>query len=105
MRLIASPAWQYPVYASLALAPSTAGCGTLDPQQALGESDAMKQAIGLAAMERFRKRYSSSPEHHLKPPLTSQVALAVVAVGVIFTILASILIIFDFAGFVLAGWQ
>jgi hypothetical protein len=34
----------------------------------------------------------------------SQIALVFAVVGVIFTIIGSVLIIFDFTGFVLAGW-
>jgi len=43
-------------------------------------------------------------EHHAKSPLMSQIALALAAVGAIFTIIGSILIIFGFTDFVLAGW-
>jgi len=43
-------------------------------------------------------------EHHARSPLMSQVALVLAAVGAIFTIVGSILIIFNFTDFVLAGW-
>lgn len=43
-------------------------------------------------------------EQHAKSPLMSQVALTLAVVGAIFTIIGSILIIFGFTGFVLAGW-
>jgi len=43
-------------------------------------------------------------EHHARSPLMSQVGLALVVAGAIFTIVGSVLIIFDFTGFVLAGW-
>lgn len=43
-------------------------------------------------------------EHHSKSPLMSQIAFAIAVVGAIFTIIGSILIIFDFTGFLLAGW-
>jgi hypothetical protein len=43
-------------------------------------------------------------EHHSRSPLMSQIALALALVGAIFTIIGSILIIFDFTGFLLAGW-
>jgi hypothetical protein len=43
-------------------------------------------------------------EHHAKSPLMSQIALALAVVGGIFTIIGSILIIFGFTDFVLAGW-
>jgi hypothetical protein len=42
--------------------------------------------------------------HPAKPPLLSQIALALAVVGAIFTILGSILILFGFTDFVLAGW-
>jgi len=44
------------------------------------------------------------PGHHARSPLLSQIALVLAVVGVIFTIVGSVLIIFDFTGFVLAGW-
>jgi hypothetical protein len=43
-------------------------------------------------------------EHHSRSPLMSQIALALAAAGAIFTVIGSILIIFGFTGFVLAGW-
>jgi len=43
-------------------------------------------------------------EHHAKSPLMSQIALTLAVVGAIFTIIGSILIIFNFTDFVLAGW-
>lgn len=43
-------------------------------------------------------------EHHAKSPLMSQIALALAVVGAIFTIIGSILIIFGYTDFVLAGW-
>ena len=43
-------------------------------------------------------------EHHAKTPLMSQIALALAVVGAIFTIIGSILILFGFTDFVLAGW-
>ena len=43
-------------------------------------------------------------EHHAKSPLMSQIALALAVVGAIFTLIGSILIIFGFTDFVLAGW-
>ncbi|HEY3475114.1 MAG TPA: hypothetical protein VGK56_10930 [Anaerolineales bacterium] len=44
------------------------------------------------------------PQHHARSPLLSQIALILALVGVIFTIVGSVLIIYDFTGFVLAGW-
>ena len=43
-------------------------------------------------------------EFHAKSPLTSQIALALAVVGGIFTIVGSVLIIYGFTDFVLAGW-
>ena len=43
-------------------------------------------------------------EHHTKSPQLSQIALALVVVGAIFTTIGSILIIFGYSDFVLAGW-
>ena len=45
-----------------------------------------------------------STEHHAKSPLMSQIALALAVVGAIFTIVGSVLIIYGFTDFVLAGW-
>jgi hypothetical protein len=42
--------------------------------------------------------------HHAKSPLMSQLALAFAIVGAIFTVIGSILVIYEFTGFVLAGW-
>jgi hypothetical protein len=43
-------------------------------------------------------------EHHAKSPLMGQFALLLAAIGVVFTIIGSVLIIFGFTDFVLAGW-
>jgi len=43
-------------------------------------------------------------KHHSKTPLISQIAFLLAVVGALFTIVGSILIIFDFTGFLLAGW-
>lgn len=43
-------------------------------------------------------------EHHAKSPLMSQIALALAVSGAIFTIVGSVLIIYGFTDFVLAGW-
>jgi len=43
-------------------------------------------------------------ENHAKSPLLSQIALALAVVGAIFTIVGSVLIIYGFTDFVLAGW-
>jgi hypothetical protein len=43
-------------------------------------------------------------EHHTKSPLMSQIAVTLAVVGAIFTIVGSVLIIYGFTDFVLAGW-
>jgi hypothetical protein len=43
-------------------------------------------------------------DHHAKSPLMSQIAIAFAVIGAIFTIVGSILIIYGFTDFVLAGW-
>ena len=43
-------------------------------------------------------------EHHAKSPLLNQIALALALIGAIFTVVGSVLIIFGFTDFVLAGW-
>jgi len=44
------------------------------------------------------------PEHRARSPVMSQTALILAVTGAISTIVGSVLIIFDFTGFVLAGW-
>lgn len=44
------------------------------------------------------------PQHHARSPLLSRIALLLAVVGAIFTLLGSVLIIFEFTGFFLAGW-
>ena len=44
------------------------------------------------------------PQHHARSPLMSRIALLLAVVGAIVTIVGSVLIIYDFTGFVLAGW-
>jgi hypothetical protein len=43
-------------------------------------------------------------EHHSRSPRMSQITLVFAGTGAIFTMIGSVLIIFDFTGFVLAGW-
>jgi len=43
-------------------------------------------------------------ELHAKSPLMSQIAVALAVVGAIFTIVGSVLIIYGFTDFILAGW-
>ena len=44
------------------------------------------------------------PQHRSRSPLMSRIALILAAVGVILTIVGSVLIIYDFTGYVLAGF-
>lgn len=64
-------------------------------------NDVFNSVIGILSMVLARMLYA---EHHAKSPLMSQIALALAVVGAIFTIIGSILIIFGFTDFVLAGW-
>ena len=43
-------------------------------------------------------------EHHAKAPMMSQLALVLAVAGMIFTIIGSVLIIYGYTDFVLAGW-
>ena len=64
-------------------------------------NDVFNSVIGILSVILAWMLYA---EHHAKSPLMSQIALALAVVGAIFTIIGSILIIFGFTGFVLAGW-
>jgi len=64
-------------------------------------NDVFNSVIGILSVVLAWMLYA---EHHVKSPLMSQVALALAVVGAIFTIIGSILIIFGFTDFVLAGW-
>jgi hypothetical protein len=64
-------------------------------------NDVLNIFIGIASVTLALMLYA---EHHAKSPLLSQFALAFAVVGLIFTIIGSILIIFGFTDFVLAGW-
>ena len=64
-------------------------------------NDIFNSVIGISSVVLAWMLYS---EHHAKSPLMSQIALALVLVGAIFTLIGSILIIFGFTDFVLAGW-
>jgi hypothetical protein len=64
-------------------------------------NDVFNSVIGLSSVLLAWMLYAG---HHVKSPLTSQIALGLAATGAIFTIIGSILIIFDFTGFVLAAW-
>jgi hypothetical protein len=64
-------------------------------------NDVFNSIIGISSVVLALMLYA---EHHAKSPLMSQIALALAVVGAIFTIIGSILIIFGFTDFVLAGW-
>ena len=64
-------------------------------------NDVFNSLIGISSVVLAWMLYA---EFHAKSPLLSQIALAVVMVGAIFTIIGSILVIFGFTGFVMAGW-
>jgi len=64
-------------------------------------NDIFNSLIGISSVVLAWMLYA---EHHAKSPLMSQIALALAVVGAIFTIVGSILIIFGFTDFVLAGW-
>ena len=65
-------------------------------------NDVFNSVIGILSVILAWMLYA---EHHAKSPLMSQIALALAVVGAIFTIIGSILIIFGFTDFVLAGWH
>ena len=64
-------------------------------------NDVFNSMIGIASVILAWMVYA---EHHARSPLMSQIALVLVMVGAIFTIIGSVLIIFGFTDFVLAGW-
>ncbi|CAG1007038.1 hypothetical protein ANAEL_03485 [Anaerolineales bacterium] len=64
-------------------------------------NDVLNAMIGILSVALAWMLYA---EHHARSPLVSQIGLILVAVGAIFTIVGSILIIFRFTDFVLAGW-
>lgn len=64
-------------------------------------NDVFNSIIGISSVVLAWMLYA---EHHAKSPLMSQIALTLVVIGAIFTIVGSILIIFGFTDFVLAGW-
>ena len=66
-----------------------------------GVNDVFNSVIGISSVVLAWMLYA---DHHAKSPLMSQLALALALVGAIFTIIGSILIIFSFTDFVLAGW-
>jgi len=64
-------------------------------------NDVFNAIIGILSVVLAWMLYA---EFHARSPLMSQVALVLAAVGAIFTIIGSVLIIFGFTDFVLAGW-
>ena len=64
-------------------------------------NDVLNSVLGISSVVLAWMLYA---EHHAESPLMSQIALALAFVGAIFTIIGSILIIFGFTDFVLAGW-
>jgi hypothetical protein len=64
-------------------------------------NDVFNGIIGISSAVLVWMLYT---EHHAKSPLMSQIALSLAVVGAIFTIVGSILIIYGFTDFVLAGW-
>jgi len=64
-------------------------------------NDVFNSVIGISSVVLAWMLYA---EHHAKSPLMSQIALALAVVGAIFILIGSILIIFGFTDFVLAGW-
>jgi hypothetical protein len=64
-------------------------------------NDVFNSIVGISSVILAWMLYA---EHHSRSPLMSQIAFALALVGALFTIIGSILIIFDFTGFLLAGW-
>jgi len=64
-------------------------------------NDVFNSIIGISSAVLAWTLYA---EHHAKSPLMSQIAIAFAVIGAIFTIVGSILIIYGFTDFVLAGW-
>jgi hypothetical protein len=64
-------------------------------------NDIFNSIIGISSVILAWMLYA---EHHSNSPLMSQIALVLAVVGAIFTIIGSVLIIYGFTDFVLAGW-
>ena len=64
-------------------------------------NDVFNSIIGITSVLLAWMLY---PEHHARSPVMSQITLVLAVIGAISTIVGSVLIIFDFTGFVLAGW-
>lgn len=64
-------------------------------------NDVFNSIIGISSVALAWTLYA---EHYATSPAMSQIAMALVVIGAIFTIVGSILITFGFTDFVLAGW-
>jgi hypothetical protein len=64
-------------------------------------NDVFNSLIGISSLVLAWMLYA---EHHARSPLMSQIALFLAVVGAIFTIIGSVLIIYGYTDFVLAGW-
>lgn len=64
-------------------------------------NDVFNSIIGIASAVLAWMLYA---EHHAKSSLMSQIALALAIIGAIVSIVGSVLIIYGFTGFLLAGW-
>ena len=64
-------------------------------------NDVFNAIIGIASGVLASMLY---PQHRARSPLISQIGLGLALAGVIVTIVGSVLIIFDFTGYVLAGF-
>ena len=73
---------------------------TIDPSFGV-VNDVLNAIVGIASGILAWMLY---PRHRARSPLTSRIALILAAVGMILTIVGSVLIIFDFTGYVLAGF-
>ena len=64
-------------------------------------NDVFNSIIGISSLILACLLYAG---HYAKSPLLSQIALVLAVVGALFTIIGSVLIIYGFTDFVLAGW-
>lgn len=64
-------------------------------------NDVFNSLIGISSVVLAWMLYA---EHHARSPLMGQIGLLLAAVGAIFTIIGSILIVYGYTDFVLAGW-
>jgi hypothetical protein len=64
-------------------------------------NDVFNSIIGISSAVLAWMLYA---KHHAKSPLMSQFALALAIIGAIVSIVGSLLIIYGFTGFLLAGW-